>query len=53
MNKSILYLSGDGRTRLHLRVEDENIWLNQLEIAELFRTTKQNVMWFNETGHLG
>ena len=43
MNKSILYLSADGRTRLRLRVEGGNIWLNQLEIAELFKTTKQNV----------
>ncbi|MAO51425.1 MAG: hypothetical protein CML16_11170 [Pusillimonas sp.] len=35
--------SDDGQTRLHLRVETEMIWLSQLEIAELFQTTKQNV----------
>ncbi|MBJ7555455.1 virulence RhuM family protein [Marinomonas spartinae] len=39
----ILYTSADGKTRLDLRVEGETIWLTQLEIAELFQTTKQNV----------
>lgn len=43
MSDLILYTSDDGQTRLHLRVETETIWLSQLEIAELFQTTKQNV----------
>lgn len=43
MNELILYTSDDGQTRLHLRVETDTIWLSQLEIAELFQTTKQNV----------
>lgn len=43
MSELILYTSDDGQTRLHLRVESETIWLSQLEIAELFQTTKQNV----------
>lgn len=43
MNELILYTSDDGQTRLHLRVEAETIWLSQMEIAELFQTTKQNV----------
>lgn len=43
MSDLILYTSDDGKTRLHLRVESETIWLSQLEIAELFQTTKQNV----------
>lgn len=43
MNELILYTSDDGQTHLHLRVESETIWLSQLEIAELFQTTKQNV----------
>jgi hypothetical protein len=43
MSNLILYTSEDGRTRLSLRVEGETIWLTQLEIAELFQTTKQNV----------
>ncbi|MEX0742058.1 MAG: RhuM family protein [Phycisphaeraceae bacterium] len=43
MSDLILYTSEDGQTRMQLRVEGETIWLTQLEIAELFQTTKQNV----------
>lgn len=43
MSELILYTSDDGETRLHLRAETETVWLSQLEIAELFQTTKQNV----------
>jgi hypothetical protein len=39
----ILYTSEDGQTRLQLRTDGKTIWLTQLEIAELFQTTKQNV----------
>lgn len=43
MTDLILYTSIDGLTRLDLRVDGETVWLTQLEIAELFQTTKQNV----------
>ena len=43
MSSMILYTSDDGQTRINLRVEADSIWLSQLEIAELFQTTKQNV----------
>tara|TARA_R110000787_G_scaffold13751_5_gene42869 strand:- start:27105 stop:27317 length:213 start_codon:yes stop_codon:yes gene_type:complete len=43
MSELILYTSDDGRTRIHLRVESDSIWLSQMEIAELLQTTKQNV----------
>jgi hypothetical protein len=43
MSDLILYTSEDGKTRLDLRVDGASIWLSQLEIAELFQTTKQNV----------
>lgn len=43
MSELVLYTSDDGRTRLDLRVEGRTVWLTQLEIAELFQTTKQNV----------
>jgi hypothetical protein len=43
MSNLILYTSEDGQTRLELRVQERTIWLTQLEIAELFQTTKQNV----------
>jgi hypothetical protein len=43
MSELVLYTSDDGRTRLDLRIEGQTAWLTQLEIAELFQTTKQNV----------
>lgn len=43
MSELILYTTDDGQVQLHLRVEGDSIWLSQLEIAELFQTTKQNV----------
>ncbi len=43
MSELVLYTSEDGKTRLDLRVDGQTIWLTQLEIADLFQTTKQNV----------
>lgn len=43
MSGLVLYSSDDGQTHLHLRVEGETVWLSQLEIAELFQTSKQNI----------
>ena len=43
MSDLILYTSEDGRTRMQLRADGKTVWLTQLEIAELFQTTKQNV----------
>ena len=43
MSDLILYTSPDGTTQLDLRVEGQTVWLTQMEIAELFQTTKQNV----------
>lgn len=43
MSDVILYQTEDGLTRVQLRVIDGSVWLSQLEIAELFATSKQNV----------
>ncbi len=43
MSDLILYTTEDGKTRLDLRADGSTIWLTQLEIAELFQTTKHNV----------
>jgi hypothetical protein len=43
MSKLILYQSDDGQARVQLRELDGSVWLAQLEMAELFATTKQNV----------
>ena len=43
MSELVLYTSDDGRTRLDQRIAGRSACLNQIEIAELFRATKQNV----------
>ena len=43
MSELILYTSEDGTTRLDLRVDGHTVWLTQIEIAELFQTSKQNI----------
>ena len=39
----ILYTAEDGSAIIRLRAEGETVWLTQLEMAELFQTTKQNI----------
>ncbi|GAB1461866.1 virulence RhuM family protein [Thauera sp.] len=43
MTQVILYTSEDGRSQIQLRAERGTVWLSQLEMAELFQTSKQNV----------
>ena len=43
MSELILYSSEDGQTHLQFRKDAQTVWLTQLEIAELFQTSKQNV----------
>lgn len=39
----ILYRTDDGKTRVEVRFEHENVWLTQKLMAELFKTTVPNV----------
>ncbi|NQW39492.1 MAG: virulence RhuM family protein [Cyanobacteria bacterium] len=43
MNDLILYTTEDGRSQIKLRATDQTVWLTQLEMAELFDATKQNI----------
>ena len=44
MNQNIiLYESGDGKIRVSLFERDGSVWLNQVQLAELFATSKQNI----------
>lgn len=42
MSGLILYRTEDGQAEINLRAYDGTAWLTQLEIAELFATSKQN-----------
>lgn len=39
----IIYTTEDGRSAMQLRVEQGTVWMTQIEMAELFQISKQNV----------
>ena len=43
MNHFILYHTEDGNSKINLTLENGTIWLSQLQIAELFQTSKQTI----------
>jgi hypothetical protein len=43
MSDVIIYTTEDGATNIDLRLENGTVWLSQLEISELFQTSKQNI----------
>jgi hypothetical protein len=43
MSDLILYTTADGRSQIKLRAQEQSVWLTQLEMAELFAATKQNI----------
>ncbi|OGZ23695.1 MAG: hypothetical protein A2981_00500 [Candidatus Nealsonbacteria bacterium RIFCSPLOWO2_01_FULL_38_120] len=42
-SKIIIYQTEDGKTRVEVRFEYENVWLTQKLMAELFQTTVANI----------
>ena len=43
MSKIILYTTEDGKSQISLRRDRHTVWLTQLEMADLFDATKQNI----------
>ncbi len=39
----VLYTTNEGNAQFRLQKFDDQIWLSQIEIAELYQTTKQNI----------
>lgn len=44
MGELLLYRRDDGSPALEVRLEDESLWLSQQQIAELFQTSRTNVV---------
>lgn len=42
-NDIIIYTTDDGQVEIEVRLEDENVWLTQNAMAELFDTTRNNI----------
>lgn len=43
MSSVMIYTTEDGLTKIDLRLDNGTAWLSQVQIAELFKTTKQNI----------
>lgn len=43
MNDILIYEDEDGTTRVDVKFVDEDIWLSQNQLAEIYKTTKQNI----------
>lgn len=40
----IIYQSDDGNTKIDVKMQDETVWLTQQQMAELFQTSRTNVV---------
>jgi hypothetical protein len=48
MNKAqsgeiIIYQSEEGKTKIEVRLENDNVWLTQAQLAELYQSSKSNI----------
>ena len=44
-NEIIIYNNGNLNLAVNVAPEEETVWLNQRQIAELYETTRQNISW--------
>ena len=42
-NKIILYKDDEGKVNVNVRFADEDVWLTQAQLAEIYNTTQQNI----------
>lgn len=40
----IIYRSDDGISKIDVHLEDENVWLSQQQMAELYQSSRSNVV---------
>ena len=42
-NKIILYKDEEGKVNVNVRFADEDVWLTQAQLADIYNTTQQNI----------
>ena len=42
-NNILIYQDDDGTTKVNVRFADEDVWLTQAQLAEIYDTTQQNI----------
>ena len=43
-DKIVIYQTEDGQTQIDVRLENETVWLNQAQMAELFQTDRTSIV---------
>ena len=43
-NNIVIYQSEDGKTKIDVKLEEETLWLSQQQMAELFNTSRSNII---------
>lgn len=43
-NNIVIYHSDDGKTKIDVKLENETVWLSQQQMAELFTTSRTNII---------
>ena len=43
-NNIVIYQADDGTTKIDVKLEDETVWLSQQQMAELFSTSRTNII---------
>ena len=42
-SEMVVYVGDDGRPQIQARLQDENMWLTQVQLAQVFQTKRQNI----------
>ena len=42
-SEMVVYIGDDGKPQIQARLQAENIWLTQVQLAQVFQTTRQNI----------
>lgn len=43
-NQIIIYQTEDGQTQVDVRMENDTVWLTQAQMAELFKSSRTNIV---------
>ena len=43
-NNIVIYQLAAGKTRIDVKIEDDTVWLSQQQMAELFSTSRTNII---------
>ena len=42
-SEMVVYVGDDGKPQIQARLQDKNMWLTQVQLAQVFQTTRQNI----------